>query len=557
MSALIDKLKKILGNKYFYILLAVSITLTILKLRVDLGAWTIMSIKNAELFPKFIIVSLHIFISCFLLTCAVSRSRIAAYVILPYTLILWIIPLFILFTRGYIEFDILVISLFCTDWNEISSLLNWKEYIFLIGGVVTIYTLTWLFRRYTCAITTAYHRPILISTVLYISITSALTLFLAEHSPKTLLPLITHSNTAGKTPKEIEFYEDNLVPQVLNPAYPSYVYRSLLPFSKQIFFCYYAWNFYKESDLKKSDDLPTDATRCPENITIVFFIGESYRSDHASWNGYHRETLPCMSRRLQNIINFPYVASYQTSTVPSIYGILSDATCNRREAHMTSFLGVMKKHGFSTDMVLCRTTNWHFVPYINSILDNKLDSTYMAEDTEAMLNKISELVARPGRKIIIIEDGLGHFPYEHDEQFNTFGNQKPIDKYDNALLQTDDIMNRIVGMLENQNSVFLYSSDHGQSFGEQGYWMHGASLSLPHQRHVFTYLWTSQEYAVTNRELLNVVKANSHKYISHDDIYFTILSLSGLDCDTEEARKYNLTQPLPDRPIQNSFILQN
>ena len=131
-----------------------------------------------------------------------------------------------------------------------------------------------------------------------------------------------------------------------------------------------------------------------------------------------------------------------------------------------------------------------------------------------------------------------------------------MDKYDNTLLQADSVMNRIINVIEKQNSVFFYTSDHGQSFGEQGYWMHGASLNIEKQRHVFTFLWASTSYAEKHDELLTKVKSNSSKYITHGDIYYTILSLSGIECHTENALKYNLTKPLLDRDDQHSFILQ-
>ncbi len=516
-----------------------------------------MSLKDATLLPKFLLVSLHSFISIFLLIAAATRNKFVAYFIVPYVVFLWIAPLYVLFNYGYIEFDILVISFLSTEWGEVCHFLTWKLVLLLLLFLTLMYSSMWAMRHYISRITSAYHYRILITAFLYIGITSAIIPIIVNYSPKVLIPLVTNYNTKEMSKEEIKNYTDNLVPQILNPAYPSYIYRSLIPFQKQLSVPYYTWKFYEKFSLMKSENINSFECNCDDDITVILFIGESYRSDHASWNGYFRQTLPLLSNKKANIINFPYVASYQTSTVPSIFGILSDATCENRKATMTSFISIMKKHGFSADLVLCRTTNWHYVPNIHSVLDGQLDSSYMAEDTNSMVARIEEIASRHGRKMIIVEDGLGHSPYIHSAQFNVFGKKTAVDKYDNTLVQADDVMNRIINIIENKNSVFFYTSDHGQSFGEQGYWMHGASLSIEKQRHVFTFLWYSSSYNENHGELLNIVKNNSTKYITHGDIYYTILSLSGLECDTINALKYNLTKPLPDRDNQHAFILQN
>lgn len=223
---------------------------------------------------------------------------------------------------------------------------------------------------------------------------------------------------------------------------------------------------------------------------------------------------------------------------------------------MTSFLGVFKKHGYSAHLLLCRTTHWENNPDIHTVIDGKLDGVYELKDSSEIERKLDELAALSGKKIILIEDGTGHAPYEHEPQFGIFGNQNKIDKYDNALLQTDDLLCRLLDKLKGRESVVLYASDHGQSFGEHGHYMHGGVLSVVEQRHVFAFIWASESYCSKQGMMLANIRRNSIKYLSHDDIYFSILSLGGIKCKHPYAETHNFTLLLDDRPDENEFVLK-
>ena len=122
------------------------------------------------------------------------------------------------------------------------------------------------------------------------------------------------------------------------------------------------------------------------------------------------------------------------------------------------------------------------------------------------------------------------------------------DKYDNCLLQTDDLLYRLTQVLKDKKAVILYSSDHGQSFGEQGVYMHGGALSVIQQRHVFSFLWYSDAYAQAHPEMIQTVKSNAMRLLSHDDIYSSVLSLSGIECSVPGLENNDFTKAL-NRPV--------
>lgn len=537
-----------------WVLLLVALLLVMVKLRIDAGGWSVRSLKSAEMCCSFIFVFTHYLVSMLLLLVCSLRSRIVAYVILPYVVILLLVSLYIHYAYGYVAFAEQITALMGTTWHEVSGLIRPAHWVGSVILVVLLFAGIWCMRRFVSVLKGVRSRVILGGFAVYVALSSGFVVVCAELCPGWLLPFLYGTRVIGMS----ESVREDLKSNIVNDTCPAYARRVLLPFYRQLGVPCMIIDWYMPSELVPSELTPSSVKEgSGDNMSVVFVIGESYRSDHASWNGYHRETLPQLSQYRDEIINFPYFASYATSTASSIYGLLTDATCKQRNAKSTSFIGLFKKHGYSAYLVLCRTTHWEYTPDIFEALDNKLDCVYEAKNSEEVENKVKELAALPGKKLIIIEDGTGHAPYEHEPQFALFGNQRTVDCYDNALLQTDDLLSRLVKNLSDSESVLLYASDHGQSFGEGGHYMHGGALSVVEQRHVFAFLWTSASYRSKRAEMITNIQGNCNKYLSHDDIYYSILSLGGVECAVPEAREWNFTLPLEQRPIEKEFILKD
>lgn len=536
------------------LLIACCLVITFLKLRADAGMWTLRTITTPSLWLSGICWIGHTFISILLLLILVLKSRIIAYILLPVILFFWIISLYIQFGYGYIDYSEQVCALLGTNWDELGGLVN---HWLIISATVIFITLEigiYFFIKKCAFLFKRIHSVwIFLFTLLYVSVTSSAVLICEHLYPERLLPILYGFDNLTYSEKE----KESLAATIQNTTSPAYAKRVLIPFYRQIYFPWYIYKWYTPSELKKSEEISISLNdHMGKDLVVVLFIGESYRSDHAAWNGYHRMTQPFLSAHKKNIINFPFFASYATSTASSIYGMLTDATCSHRKAEYTSFLGLMKKAGYSAHLILCRTTHWEYVPAIYEAIDNKLDEVLMLQNSIEIENKVKELSSKGGKKIIVIEDGSGHAPYRHDPEFGKFG-ENLIDQYDNALLQTDDLLNRVVTSLSGQEAVMLYASDHGESFGEDGCYSHGGAINRKEQRHVFAFLWASDIYAAKQKEMLNIIKNNSRKYLSHDDIYFSILSLGGIKCQSPKAQTLNFTVPLENRQEESVFQLKD
>ena len=78
---------------------------------------------------------------------------------------------------------------------------------------------------------------------------------------------------------------------------------------------------------------------------------------------------------------------------------------------------------------------------------------------------------------------------------------------------------------ERIDSVLIYVSDHGESLGEKGVYLHGLPYRFAPrvQKEVPLLMWTSSGYADRARLSLRCLRSTAHQSFSHDNLYHTIL----------------------------------
>lgn len=72
-------------------------------------------------------------------------------------------------------------------------------------------------------------------------------------------------------------------------------------------------------------------------------------------------------------------------------------------------------------------------------------------------------------------------------------------------------------------------SDHGESLGERGVYLHGLPyfMAPDSQRHIASALWLGSRFEADR----NVVQANTGKEVSHDNYFHTVLGLLEIQTD--------------------------
>lgn len=137
-----------------------------------------------------------------------------------------------------------------------------------------------------------------------------------------------------------------------------------------------------------------------------------------------------------------------------------------------------------------------------------------------------------------------------DEDLSHCSREQIANSYDNALLYTDHVLARSIDLLQElaprYDTALLYVSDHGESLGEKGLYLHGLPYSIApaEQTRVPMVMWLSPGFAARNRVDPACLRTQATRPASHDNLFHTILGL--LDVNTS-ARDQTLDLTAPCR----------
>lgn len=81
--------------------------------------------------------------------------------------------------------------------------------------------------------------------------------------------------------------------------------------------------------------------------------------------------------------------------------------------------------------------------------------------------------------------------------------------------------------LENENALALYASDHGESLGANGNYLHG-NMQVPEQRHPAMMLWASPSFARMHKDMLKRRETRKNTPVTHDTIFHSVLDCAEL-----------------------------
>ena len=283
---------------------------------------------------------------------------------------------------------------------------------------------------------------------------------------------------------------------------------------------------------------------------VVMVVGEAARADHFSLNGYERETNP----RLQNegVINFPDFWSCGTSTaqsVPCIFSHYFRAEFYPEKASAAdNALDILKRAGVS---ILWRDNN----SSSKHVADRVEYEVYLTSKTnpvcdvecrdEGMLSGLQDYIDRHpiGDVLIVLHQMGNHGPAYYKRYPPAFEKFTPVCKtndlgacskeeivnaYDNAVLYTDFFLSKVIELLKRNEDEFetamLYTSDHGESLGENGLYLHGLPyfIAPDAQKHVPLVMWFGRNF--DHQSLANIEEKRKQR-LSHDNIFSTLLGL--------------------------------
>lgn len=291
---------------------------------------------------------------------------------------------------------------------------------------------------------------------------------------------------------------------------------------------------------KKEILLPNAQIKDGKKAVIVLVIGESARAKNFSLYGYTRETNPLLSKT-PNLRHF-YAKSSTTYTTASVKNMLSHKDSGDLYEILPNYLS---RSGVS---VLWRRSNWGVPPlHLPSVMGyNELSQKYPnlndGFESAMVAGLAEEIKAAPSPKVLVVlHTSTSHGPTyfkKYPPEFEKFtpacksvepkgcSQDELINAYDNTILYTDFLLHKIteqLASLTDFESAMIYASDHGESLGENGAYMHGIPMAFaPKEQYEIPFLvWG-----------LRGVKDLDE--VSHFHIFHSVLAFLGIESSVFE-----------------------
>ncbi|MEW5782161.1 MAG: phosphoethanolamine--lipid A transferase [Pseudomonadota bacterium] len=283
----------------------------------------------------------------------------------------------------------------------------------------------------------------------------------------------------------------------------------------------------------------------PHRELVILVVGETARADHFSLNGYARETNPLLKQE-PGVVSFGDFHACGTSTAVSVPCMFSVNGSNGKAEGQESLLDVVQRAGVAvlwldnnsdSKGVALRVPYQDFKsPAVNTVCDVECRDEGMLVPLQAYID------SHPAGDILIVLHQMGnHGPAYYKRYPPAFERFKPtcqnndlsqctaeeiINAYDNALLYTDYFLAKTIELLKRNSDRFetalFYVSDHGESLGEGGTWLHGLprAIAPKAQLHVPALMWFGGRHHEVD---VAALRAKRNQPYSHDHLFHTVL----------------------------------
>ncbi|ENU63610.1 phosphoethanolamine transferase [Acinetobacter lwoffii] len=310
---------------------------------------------------------------------------------------------------------------------------------------------------------------------------------------------------------------------------------------------------------------------------MVLVVGETARAESFALNGYARNTNPELSKL--PVINFNQVSSCGTATavsVPCMFSGMSRETYDEQLAsHREGLLDIAQRAGYQVTWIdnnsgckgACDRVQKYQIPA--QLKQKWCDAGGECFD-EILVDSLKDYLAHldknnPKPQLIVLHQMGSHGPAYFKrskapyQPFQPTCNSNAIqgcsteelkNSYDNSIVYTDHVLAQIIETLKQQTQYqtgFWYLSDHGESTGEHGLYLHGAPYSMAptQQTHVPMLMWFSDAWKQQNTHQVSCLKGQTGQARSHDHLFPSLLSLLDIKTQVTEAKNDMLAQCSP------------
>ncbi|MFT4058616.1 MAG: phosphoethanolamine--lipid A transferase [Legionella sp.] len=412
-------------------------------------------------------------------------------------------------------------NVFSTDYHESKELLQWRifPYFFFLGLIPAWFI--WNMRIYKRSLTSYWSgrlSAIFLSLVLFFTGVWAVFNDLAprQREHKEIVYLITPLNIFSSSIKSL--WKNHYDRTLYHKTMLGKVYQDLRPVNSK-----------------------------PRAIVLV--IGETVRAVDWGLNGYSRQTTPELAKH--QLINFKDVSSCGTATaisLPCMFSSYGFHDYNEQKINQTETLLHLLNRAKISVLWLDNQSGCKGICY--GLPHERLNRKNQCKDNqcfdEVLINHLKEKIeAKSGDQLIVLHMLGNHGPAYYERYPEQFKRWQPtcdtadlascsqdtiVNTYDNALLYTDSILGRAIDELSTirtHDTALIYLSDHGESLGEHGLFLHGLPyfIAPDEQKKIPMIFWVSSGLSQQLKLQKRCLQEKQNNTISHDYLFSTVLSL--------------------------------
>lgn len=290
-----------------------------------------------------------------------------------------------------------------------------------------------------------------------------------------------------------------------------------------------------------------------KNTVLIVVVGETARASNFNLNGYIKDTTPRLNKL--NIINYSNTFSCGTATAESIPCMFSDITHeefnidkirhreNLLDALTYAQIDVLWRENNSGCKGVCNRSETEVMHIVGDERFCKGKECY----DDILLNNLDQRIKNlKNDAVIFLHQQGSHGPAYYKrtpEQFKKFmpecntrslqdcTQSEITNAYDNSILYTDYILSEVINVLKSNadisNTAMIYMSDHGESLGEGGVYLHGLPyfMAPDEQIKIPFIMWLSSSIKESKGISSTCLSSNSNNEVSHDNLLHSVLGL--------------------------------
>ncbi|MCG9696607.1 phosphoethanolamine--lipid A transferase [Shewanella sp. Isolate11] len=337
---------------------------------------------------------------------------------------------------------------------------------------------------------------------------------------------------------------------------PTYAIGSMIKYVKI--------NYFQEPLVYKQQGLDAknvtiDSNNKPNLVVLV--VGETARAMNYEYYGYNKPTNT--HTKPFNMIAFQDTVSCGTATavsLPCMFSSMSRENYDSRKARaQDTAIDVLDHAGINLNWLdndsgckgVCNRVT-HLNIDLNS--DPQLCNGHYCYD-QVLLNQLDKVLETPvtSDTLIVLHIIGSHgptyylrYPEEHRKfvpdcqrsDIQNCNHEQLMNTYDNTILYSDYIMAQVIERLKQRqasaNTAMLYLSDHGESLGESGMYLHGAPYAFAPQEQISIPMlaWISADFANENKLDTDCLRNYANKGgFSHDNLFSSLLGLMNVETE--------------------------